>query len=58
MMVVSRVPDRARVVEVLCVADRGKGEHQHCDHDHSIAECCVLKTGVRVDVSTVITTTQ
>ena len=47
-----------RMVEVLCVADRSKDEHQHCDHDHPTAECCVLQTGVKVDISTVIRTTQ
>ena len=47
-----------RIVEVLCVADRSKDEHQHSDHDHPTAERCVLQTGVRVDISTVIRTTQ
>ena len=46
------------MVEVLCVADRSKDEHQHSDHDHPTAECCVLQTWVRVDINTVIRTTE
>ena len=45
------------IVEVLCVADRGKSGHRHCDQDHSVNVLYDAGT-VRVDVSTVITTTQ
>ena len=45
-------------IVVLCVPDRGTGGRQHCDQDHSVMEVLYDADRIRVDVSTVIRTTQ